>query len=119
MASGRGLGGCHACIKYLMFAFNFIFWVSHSNYILFSRLPLQCIRPCVSSCLNVNCLQPHPKPCVALHGTRQQGYCGLVQQLWSMRLALDLSEATVCPQHYAADKNIASCFLKVGSTNWK
>lgn len=28
MGSGAGLEGCHACIKYLMFAFNFIFWVS-------------------------------------------------------------------------------------------
>jgi len=28
MGSGEGLGGCHACIKYLMFGFNFLFWVS-------------------------------------------------------------------------------------------
>ncbi|XP_067942777.1 CD9 antigen-like [Watersipora subatra] len=27
MGAGDGLGGCHACIKYLMFAFNFIFWL--------------------------------------------------------------------------------------------
>ncbi len=25
---GKGLGGCYSCIKYLMFAFNFLFWVS-------------------------------------------------------------------------------------------
>ncbi|KAF6018272.1 TSPAN8 [Bugula neritina] len=27
MGSGSGLSGCFACIKYLMFAFNFIFWL--------------------------------------------------------------------------------------------
>lgn len=31
MGSGDGLGGCYACIKYLMFAFNFIFWVSSAK----------------------------------------------------------------------------------------
>ena len=25
---GQGLGSCYSCIKYLMFTFNFLFWVS-------------------------------------------------------------------------------------------
>ena len=28
MGGGRGLSGAFACIKYLMFAFNLVFWVS-------------------------------------------------------------------------------------------
>ncbi|XP_013380729.1 CD9 antigen [Lingula anatina] len=27
MGKGEGLGGCYGCIKYLVFAFNFIFWL--------------------------------------------------------------------------------------------
>lgn len=27
MGAGRDLGGCYSCIKYLMFAFNFLFWL--------------------------------------------------------------------------------------------
>ena len=44
MGAGDGLGGCHACIKYLMFAFNFIFWVSNKIFsccrLLFQSLKL-------------------------------------------------------------------------------